>query len=67
MPYEDSDGDGMPDQWERRFGLNPRDPKDATLDTDGDGYTNIEKFLNATDPTEFVDYTDLANNVDALL
>jgi len=26
---KDSDGDGMPDEWERRYGLNPLDPSDA--------------------------------------
>lgn len=43
---KDSDGDGMPDAWERRHGLNPHDASDAseyTLDKD---YTNIEVFLN---------------------
>jgi pectate lyase len=49
---KDSDGDGMPDDWERRFGLNPFDPSDANLDKDQDGYTNIEEYLNGTDPTK---------------
>jgi len=47
---QDSDGDGMPDNWERRYGLNPLDPSDGNLDTDHDGYANIEEFLNGTDP-----------------
>ncbi|HEX3142514.1 MAG TPA: hypothetical protein VHQ64_00955 [Pyrinomonadaceae bacterium] len=47
---KDSDGDGMPDDWERRHRLNPIDPSDANLDKDRDGYTNIEEYLNATDP-----------------
>ena len=47
---KDSDGDGMPDDWERRHRLNPFDPSDANLDKDRDGYTNIEEYLNATDP-----------------
>jgi hypothetical protein len=34
------------------------------LDSDDDGYANVEEFLNGTDPREFVDYTDLANNFD---
>lgn len=65
-PYADSDGDGMPDPWEKKHGLNPTDPSDAAKDLDGDGYTNIEEFINGTDPTEFVDYTRLENNVDPL-
>ena len=65
-PYEDSDGDGMPDSWEKKHGLNPNDPTDAAKDLDGDDYTNIEEFINGTDPTRFVDYTRLENNVDSL-
>jgi hypothetical protein len=65
-PFKDSDGDGIRDDWEIKNGLNPNDASDAAKDTDNDGYTNIEEFLNGTDPTKFVDYTKLANNVDAL-
>lgn len=50
VPYADCDGDGMPDDWELRYGLDPTDPSDANLDSDGDGYTNIEEFLNGTNP-----------------
>lgn len=46
-PYADSDREGMPDTWERLYGLNPASAIDGPLDADGDGYTNIEKFLNA--------------------
>lgn len=41
----DRDDDGMPDEWERRAGLNPLDPADAQQDRDGDGYTNLEEYL----------------------
>jgi hypothetical protein len=51
-PYPDADSDGMPDEWEKRFGLNADDPADAAGDLNGDGYTNIEEFLNGLDPTE---------------
>lgn len=43
----DSDGDGMPDAWERRHGLNPDDPSDAAAYTLDEKYTNIEVYLNA--------------------
>lgn len=46
----DSDNDGMPDAWEIEHKLNPHDPADANLDSDKDGYTNIEEYLNGTDP-----------------
>jgi hypothetical protein len=42
----DTDGDGMPDAWEKQRGLNPEDPADGPADADGDGYTNLEEYLN---------------------
>jgi pectate lyase len=46
-PPLDTDGDGMPDDWERSHGLNPNDPSDGNQDRDGDGYTNLEEYLNS--------------------
>ena len=46
-PYKDTDMDGMPDAWERAHGLNPNDPSDANGDMNGDGYTNIETYINS--------------------
>ena len=40
----DSDNDGLPNDWEKKYGLNPNDPADADLDKDGDGFTNREEF-----------------------
>src|SRR5262249_7132174 len=51
LPTQDSDGDGIPDSWELAYGLNPADPSDAALDTDGDGQSNLQEFLAGTDPT----------------
>jgi hypothetical protein len=62
----DSDHDGMPDAWETRYGLNPHDPADGALDKDKDGYTNLEEYLNQTDPSRFIDYRDPKNNVPSL-
>lgn len=42
----DSDSDGMPDDWETDRGLNPDDPEDRNGDRIGDGYTNLEEYLN---------------------
>lgn len=52
-PYVDSDSDGMPDEWEAKHGLNPKDASDAAGDLNGDGYTHIEDFLNGLDPQTF--------------
>lgn len=65
-PMLDTDGDGMPDVWEKANGLNPNDAKDATLDCNGDGYTNIEKYINGIDTRKKVNWTDLKNNHDTL-
>ncbi|MBL8848493.1 MAG: hypothetical protein JNG89_02370 [Planctomycetaceae bacterium] len=43
---QDSDQDGMPDEWESQAGLDPRQPDDRNGDRDGDGYTNLEEYLN---------------------
>ncbi|MDR1716781.1 MAG: polysaccharide lyase [Prevotella sp.] len=65
-PYKDSDGDGIPDEWEKKYGLNPNDPSDAVKDMNGDGYTNIEKLINGIDPTKKTDWTKPENNYDTL-
>ncbi|BAV05167.1 hypothetical protein SAMN05421788_105376 [Filimonas lacunae] len=47
-PYKDSDNDGIPDSWETKNGLNPNNAADASqLSKKGNGYTNIEEFLNS--------------------
>lgn len=50
-PWTDGDGDGMPDFWEAKRGLDPRDSSDGNSDRDGDGYTELEEWLNSlTEP-----------------
>lgn len=44
-PPQDSDQDGMPDSWETQHGLNPN-TDDSAQDRNGDGYTNIEEYIN---------------------
>jgi len=61
----DLDNDGMPDNWERRYGLNPNSllsDSDASLDSDGDGYTNIEEYINYTDPLSEGNITTLSSS-----
>ncbi|MFT3935723.1 MAG: polysaccharide lyase [Chitinophagaceae bacterium] len=45
-PYKDSDNDGMPDEYEIKHKLNPKDASDATKITVS-GYSNIEVYLNS--------------------
>lgn len=49
-PFEDQDGDLLPDDWEIEVGLDPFDATDAMLDLDGDGLINLLEFANALDP-----------------
>ncbi|MBS7229545.1 polysaccharide lyase [Flavobacterium psychroterrae] len=64
--YRDSDNDGIPDAWEKKFGLDPNDASDANKDANGDGYTNIEKYFNGIDPKSKTDWTKPENNTDTL-
>ncbi|MBC8010089.1 MAG: hypothetical protein H7067_08330, partial [Burkholderiales bacterium] len=63
----DSDGDRMSDDWENAHAfasslpsaprlLNPRDPADAALDPDADGFSNVEEYFAATDPHSAASY-----------
>ncbi|HUT46825.1 MAG TPA: hypothetical protein VMX36_11110 [Sedimentisphaerales bacterium] len=49
-PTDDSDKDGMPDAWEKQHNFDPDDPADGNGDSDADGYTNLEEYLNKTKP-----------------
>ena len=44
-PPRDTDGDGIPDEWEIAHGLDPKTPADASAVGAG-GYTNLEIYLN---------------------
>lgn len=46
----DSDGDGIPDDYELAHGMNPNNPVDAQEDPDRDGLTNLQEYLLGTDP-----------------
>ena len=48
----DTDNDMIPDNWEQKYGLNITDPIDAELDFDEDDLTNLEEYLNQTNPLD---------------
>ncbi|MGC6426034.1 MAG: lamin tail domain-containing protein [Akkermansiaceae bacterium] len=52
----DRDADGIPDIWEDTFGLNADLAADAALDSDADGFSNLEEYSANTDPFDSVDF-----------
>ena len=48
-------------------GLNPNDPSDANKDCTGDGYTNIEKYINGISTKHKVDWRDVYKRQAAML
>ncbi len=47
---QDSDADGMPDEWEKAHNLNPNDAQDATIYSLNTDYTNLEVWINSLTP-----------------
>jgi hypothetical protein len=47
-PFQDLDDDLLPDEWERTAGCD----LDTLADRDGDGFNNLEEFVNGTDPCD---------------
>ena len=51
----DRDGDGLPNEWETTYGLNPDSAvgaDGAAGDPDGDGLTNLQEYVSGTDPQD---------------
>ncbi|MGM5481852.1 MAG: hypothetical protein ACQESF_00170 [Nanobdellota archaeon] len=51
---KDTDCDGIPDEWELKYSehLDMHNAQDANLDPDGDGRTNLEEYMDGTNPTK---------------
>jgi hypothetical protein len=52
IPHPDRDSDGIPNDWESAYALNPDNPADAAQDSDGDGSTNAQEYAADTDPRD---------------
>jgi len=61
---EDADRDGIPNYVEdNTFFLDSKDPKDARLDVDGDGFTNVEEYRADRNMASGASCPPLANNL----
>lgn len=63
IPATDSDGDGMPDYWEKAMGLNYLNAGDATAIA-ANGYANIENYFNWLADPHAVTVTNTPVDVD---
>ena len=59
----DTDMDGISDELEIKYGLNKDDPKDATLDKDEDGFSNIDEVTLDYSPNDPEDHPSVINRV----
>ncbi len=61
----DADKDGMPDDWEVKYGLNPGDASDAAKDLNGNGISNLDEFKLGLDPRDVTKPTIVSAKVSA--
>ena len=59
---KDSDLDGLPDEWELKYKLNPN-ADDALQDADGDGFANLDEYQAGSDPRDAASHPDYATKL----
>jgi len=59
---KDSDLDGLPDEWELKYGLNPN-ADDALQDADNDGFTNLEEYQAGSNPCDAASHPSFAEKL----
>jgi hypothetical protein len=61
----DRDGDGLPNDWEELYGLDPDDAADAQIDLDNDMLTNLQEYAKDTDPNKYdTDFDGINDRLD---
>lgn len=58
-PNRSTAGDGIPDSWKRKYGLDVTDKELAAKDVDSDGFTVFEEFEAGTNPVDGKSYPDV--------
>jgi len=59
----DYDSDGIPNNWENKYNLDSFNSSDADIDSDDDGYTNLEEYKMNTNPRENILIQNMASNI----
>ena len=50
VPSNDNDGDGLPNDWENLYGLDPNSSNSPAANADGDWMTDLEEYVADTSP-----------------
>jgi hypothetical protein len=60
---QDTDGDGITDVIEVKYGMNPANPADANYDLDKDGFSNIYEITRGFEPNDAKSHPPLAERL----